>query len=269
MTESEFSRIADFASERYGLDLGQKKALVEKKMDNYLKAKGFKSYDEYMNIVEYEMLGTEEQNFIDRITTNHTYFLREPEQFYYFRDEILPELREKETATKNLRIWCAGASTGEEPYTIAMLLREFFGDAYEEWDTGLMATDLSRKTLEKAVKGIYRRQQLEGLPKHWIKDYFLKVNEKQFEVKQDIRKNVIFRQFNLINPFPFKNKLHVIFLRNVMRYLEEEVNRDLIERIRGFLEPGGYLITGMTETIDASAAKLEYVGSSIYRRPLV
>ncbi len=264
MTESEFSRIADFASERYGLDLGQKKALVEKKMDNYLKAKGFKSYDEYMNIVEYEMLGTEEQNFIDRITTNHTYFLREPEQFYYFRDEILPELREKETATKNLRIWCAGASTGEEPYTIAMLLREFFGDAYEEWDTGLMATDLSRKALEKAVKGIYRRQQLEGLPKHWIKDYFLKVNEKQY-----IRKNVIFRQFNLINPFPFKNKLHVIFLRNVMRYLEEEVNRDLIERIRGFLEPGGYLITGMTETIDASAAKLEYVGSSIYRRPLV
>ena len=88
-------------------------------------------------------------------------------------------------------------------------------------------------------------------------------------MKQDIRKNVIFRQFNLINPFPFKNKLHVIFLRNVMRYLEEEVNRDLIERIRGFLEPGGYLITGMTETIDASAAKLEYVGSSIYRRPLV
>ena len=132
-----------------------------------------------------------------------------------------------------------------------------------------MATDLSRKALEKAVKGIYRRQQLEGLPKHWIRDYFLKVNEKQFEVKQDIRKNVIFRQFNLINPFPFKNKLHVIFLRNVMRYLEEEVNRDLIERIRGFLEPGGYLITGMTETIDASSAKLEYVGSSIYRRPLV
>lgn len=269
MTDSEFSRIVDFASERYGINLQQKKALVEKKMDNYLERKGYKSYDEYMNIVEYEMLGTEEQNFIDRITTNHTYFLREPEQFYYLRDVIFPELKERENATKNLKIWSAGASTGEEPYTIAMLIKEFLGDEYEEWDTGLMATDLSRKALEKAVKGVYKRPMLEGLPKHWVKDYFLKINEKQWEVKQDIRKNVIFRQFNLINPFPFKNKLHVIFLRNVMRYLEDEVNRDLIQRIRGFLEPGGYLIVGMTEAIDAGSAKLEYVGSSIYRRPLV
>lgn len=268
MTDSEFSRIVDFVSERYGINLRLKQASIEGRLENYMVSQGYKSYDQYMNAVEYDILGLEEQNFIDMITTKHTYFCREPEHFDFFRDVILPEVKEKENATKNLRIWCAGTSSGEEAYTIAMLIKDFLGEDYDAWDTGLMATDLSRKALEKALKGIYSTKQVEGLPKNWLQDYFTKLNHKQYEVIQEIRKNVMFRQFNLVNPFPFKNKLHVIFLRNVMMYLEEEMKSDLVNRLYGFLEPGGYLILGLTESIDLETTKLEYLGTSIYRRPV-
>jgi len=268
MTDSEFSRIVDFVSERYGIDLRQKQASIERRLENYMVSKGYKSYDQYMNAVEYDILGLEEQNFIDMITTKHTYFYREREHFDFFRDVILPEIKEKENATKNMRIWCAGVSSGEEAYTIAMMIKDFLGEEYDAWDTGLMATDLSRKVLERALKGIYSSKQLAGLPKHWTGDYFTKLNHKQYEVIQEIRKNVMFRQFNLVNPFPFKNKLHVIFLRNVMMYLTEGMKSDLVNRLYGFLEPGGYLIIGLTESIEPESSKLEYLGTSIYKRPL-
>lgn len=269
MTDNEFSDIVTHIRDGYGIDLSQKRSFIENRLDNYLLSQCYNSYGEYLAQVKQDILGIEEQKMIDMLTVGHTYFLREPEHFEFFRDVILPEFKEKEAATKNLKIWCAGVSTGEEPYTAAMIIRDFLDKDYNSWDTGIMATDVSKRALEKAVKGIYSRQQIKGLPKKWVGRYFTKQNSRQYEIKQNIRKNVIFRQFNLKNPFPFKNKLHVIFLRNVLMYLDEETRQELGKQVCGFLEPGGYLITGMTETIDRDALGLEYLGNAIYRRPLV
>lgn len=266
MTDSEFARIVKYTAMRYGINLYNKKVMVAGRLDNYLESNGYKSYDEYMDKVESDFTGQEAQNLINILTTNHTYFMRESEHFEFLKDVILPELKEREKATRDLRIWSAAASSGEEPYTIAMVIKDFFGLDYLNWDTSILATDISKKVLDKAVDGIYSKEQIQQLPSWWQKSNFVRVDEENYQVRKEIRDRVIFRQFNLMNPFPFKRQLHVVFLRNVMIYFDEETKRRLIHKIYDFMEPGGYLIIGSTENIDKSATKFNFIRPSVFRK---
>ncbi len=266
MTDEEFARIVKYTAVRYGINLYHKKVMVERRLSNYLAENGFKSYTDYMNQVEADYTGQEAQNLVNILTTNHTYFMREPEHFDFFKNVILPELKEREKAGRDLRIWSAAASSGQEPYTIAMILKEFFGLEYNTWETSVLATDISRKVLDSAVKGIYSAEQIHTLPVWWQNNYFVPVGDGMYQVKKELRSQVVFRQFNLMNPLPFKKKLHVVFLRNVMIYFDEATKRKLIQRIYDFLEPGGYLIVGSTENIDRSATPLVFVRPSIFRK---
>lgn len=266
MTEQEFRRVVHYMSQHYGIDLSRKKVIIEGRMENYLQSKGYRNFDEYMNKIESEPEGNEAQNIVNILTTNHTYFFREKEHYDFFRGTILPQLKKQEELTKNLRIWSAAASTGEEPYTIAMVIKEFLGLEYGKWDTTILATDVSREVLSKALAGIYPARQLEELPRRWIESNFIKINEEAYEVKKALKQKVIFRQFNLMDPLPFHRPLHVVFLRNVMIYFNEETRDHLIRRIVNVLQPGGYLIIGMTEHIEKERYDLEYVGTSIYRK---
>lgn len=268
MTNGEFERIVHYMSDRYGIDLRKKKVIIEGRMDNYLSANGFQSYDAYMDYIEHDTTGKEVQKMIDILTTNHTYFLREPEHFNFLREVILPELREKEKYSKILRIWCAASSSGEEPYTIAMVIKDFFGLEYDRWDTDLLATDISKKVLEEALQGVYSIDKLKGIPDRWMRTNFQKVSQVSYQVKPEIRKKVMFRQFNLMDSLPFKHKLHVVFLRNVMIYFDDETKRKLLDRIYDAMEPGGYLLIGITESIEKEYCRFEHVGTSIYRKPL-
>lgn len=268
MTQQEFWRIAYYMSKHYGIDLSRKKVIIEGRIENYVFSKGYRSFDEYMDVVEKEPSGSEAQKIIDILTTNHTYFFREKEHYDFLRQVILPELKKKEERTRNLRIWSAAASTGEEPYTIAMVIKDFLALDYSKWDTTILATDVSREVLTKALVGIYPAKQLEELPRKWIESNFTKINEEEYEVKKALKQKVIFRQFNLMDPPPLHNKLHVIFLRNVMIYFNEETRRSLISRMVDVLEPGGYLIIGMTEHIEKEGYGLEYVGASVYRKKI-
>lgn len=267
MTEKEFDRIVRYMAQYCGMDMRKKKVIIEGRMDNYLTARGYHSYDEYMNEIEKDVSGREAQKMIDLLTTNHTYFLREPEHFDYFRNTILPELKAKEEGTRVLRIWCAASSSGEEPYTIAMVLKDFFGLEYEKWDTDILATDISRKVLETALHGVYSRDQLKRIPERWLRANFKKVDETTYQVKPEIRKKVMYRQFNLMSALPFRHKLHVVFLRNVMIYFDDATKRELLDRIYDVMEPGGYLIIGITESIPKKECRFEYMGNSIYRKP--
>lgn len=266
MTDSEFARIVKYTAMRYGINLYNKKVMVAGRLDNYLESNGYKSYDEYMDKVESDFTGQEAQNLINILTTNHTYFMRESEHFEFLKDVILPELKEREKATRDLRIWSAAASSGEEPYTIAMVIKDFFGLDYLNWDTSILATDISKKVLDKAVDGIYSKEQIQQLPSWWQKSNFVRVDEENYQVRKEIRDRVIFRQFNLMNPFPFKRQLHVVFLRNVMIYFDEETKRRLIHKVYDFMEPGGYLIIGSTENIDKSATKFNFIRPSVFRK---
>ena len=266
ITEQEFKRVAVFVKNHYGIDLTGKQILVNGRMKNYLLRNGYSGYDEYMAKVEGDPSGEEARNLVNVLTTNHTYFMREFEHFEFMKKNILPQLKVKEAVRKDLRIWSAASSTGEEPYTIAMVLMDYFGLEHEQWDTKVLATDLSTKVLQHAQRGVYLEEQIEPLPENWRRRHFKKINDLEYQVKQELKDEVIFRQFNLMNPLPFKKPLHLVFLRNVMIYFDDKTKLQLLNRIYDKLEPGGYLFVGTTESVDRKGTKFQYVEPSIYRK---
>ena len=266
LTDKEFQRIVNYIRNNYGIELGQKRVIVEGRMKNYLAANGYTSYEQYMNAVEADRSGKEAKSLVDMLTTNHTFFMREFEHFEYFQRIVLPQLKEKEKNKRDLRIWCAAASSGEEPYMIAMVLSDFFGLERGNWDTTVLATDISTKVLKKAIKGVYDNEQLAHIAPAWRKHYFQSLNATQSVVTDSLKKQVLFRQFNLMDPLPFRKKLHVVFIRNVMIYFDDETKHQLLNRIYDCMEPGGYLFIGTTETIDREGTRFQYIKPSIYRK---
>ena len=176
ITDEEFIRISTFVKQRYGIDLSQKKVIVNGRLENYLKRKGLKNFHEFMDAVENDKSGNEERMLVNYLTTNHTYFMREFEHFDFFKGEVLPWLKTKESRNKDLRIWCGAASTGEEPYMIAMVLADFFGLEREQWDTKVLATDISTKVLQQAMRGTYTAEQLKNIPEQWKRHFFKSIN---------------------------------------------------------------------------------------------
>lgn len=266
MTDGEFIKIQQFVKERIGVDLSQKKSLIEGRLEPYLLRKGFSGFAEYLRYINQDVTGQEIEEMLNILTTHHTYFWREPIHFELYRKEVLPYLKKKETVSKDLRIWSAAASTGEEAYTLAMLNMEFFGFEHSEWDTKVLATDVATKVLRFAQRGIYSEEQINALPADWKKLYFHCIGENQYEAKPNLKEQVLFRQFNLMNDLPFRKPLHVVFLRNVMIYFEEQTKKNLLQRIIKAMDHGGYLFVGTTESVDRDAYGLEYIIPSVYRK---
>lgn len=266
ITDEEFKRISTYVKRHYGIDMSQKKVIVNGRLENYIRSGGFRSFDEFMNVVEHDKTGKQENMLVNLLTTNHTYFMREFEQFDFLRKEILPWIRKKEERTKDVRIWCGAASSGEEPYMIAMVLADFFGMERRQWDLRILATDVSTGVLRQAIAGVYTAQQLENVPNQWKRQFFRQTKDGKYVAVDDLKKSVLFRQFNLMSPFPFKRKMHTVFLRNVMIYFDEATKKQLVQKVYDYLEPGGYLLIGTTETLDRSATPFEIVQPSIFRK---
>ncbi len=267
MTDEEFLRIYRFVKSRYGIDMARKKEIVQGRLDNYIRINGFLNYSEYMNTIESDFTGKWERELVNILTTNHTFFMREFEHFDFLRQIVLPELRRTEERRKDLCIWCGAASTGQEPYMLAMLLKDFFGLEHETWDTKVLATDISTEVLQHASAGVYEAEQIECLPEHWKRRFLKQIDGgMHYEIAKEIKDEVLFRQFNLMEPFPFKRRMHIVFLRNVMIYFDKETKQQLIQKVYDAMEPGGYLFIGRTETIDRSNIPFELIQPSIFRK---
>ena len=267
MTEAEFLRIYRLIKSKYGIDLERKKEIVQGRLDNYIHRGGYQSYSEYMNAVESDFTGRLEKELVNILTTNHTFFMREFEHFDFLRQEVLPQLRRKEENTRDLCIWCGAASTGQEPYMLAMLLKDFFGLEHHLWDTKVLATDLSTEALQHATRGQYESEQVAGLPDIWKRRYLKRVGDSdKYEITSEIKEQVLFRQFNLMDTFPFKRKMHIVFLRNVMIYFDKDTKQELIQKVYDVMEPGGYLFVGRTETIDRGRTPFQMIQPSIFRK---
>lgn len=267
MTEAEFLRIYRLIKGKYGIDLDRKKEIVQGRLDHYVHRLGYATYSEYMNAVESDFTGRLEKELVNILTTNHTFFMREFEHFEFLRQEVLPELKRKEEYAKDLCIWCGAASTGQEPYMLAMLLKDFFGFEHHLWDTKVLATDLSTEALGHAIKGQYDKEQIESLPDIWKRRYLRVIdNGEKYEIAPDIKEQVLFRQFNLMDSFPFKRKMHIVFLRNVMIYFDKETKEELIRKVYDVMEPGGYLFVGRTETIDRGSVPFKMLQPSIFQK---
>lgn len=266
MTEQEFLRIFRFLKSRYGIDMERKKEIMQGRLDHYIVANGFQNYSEYMNAVDMDYTGRLERELVDILSTNHTFFMREFEHFDFLRQEVLPKLRKQEERKRDLCIWCGAASTGQEPYMLAMLMKDYFGLEHGLWDTKVLATDISTGALKQATEGRYMKEQIECLPENWKRRFLRNIDGQQFEMTSEIKNEVIFRQFNLMDVFPFKRKMHIVFLRNVMIYFDKETKEQLIQKVYDVMEPGGYLFIGRTETIDRTHTPFQLIQPSIFRK---
>lgn len=266
ITDNEFLRIVSFLKQRYGIDMSQKKVIMNGRLENYLKSGGWSSFDEYMNDVEKDTSGELEKTLVNFLTTNHTYFMREFGHFEFFKSVVLPWIQKKEEHSKDMRIWCGASSTGEEPYMIAMVVNDFLGLDHKNWDARILATDISTQALSHAIAGVYEDEHLKSVPANWKRHFFNQLKDGSSVATDELKKEVIFRKFNLMEPFPFRKKMHTIFLRNVMIYFDEATKRELVQKVYDSLEPGGYLFVGMTETLDRSSTPFQLVQPSIFRK---
>lgn len=267
ITDDEFNKITALIKREYGINLkSEKRALVLGRLQKVLAQLGIDNFSDYYSYVTSDITGKALGTLVDKISTNHTYFMREKDHFDYFSKVVLPYVVGK-VRDRDLRIWCAASSTGEEAYTLAVLLKEFFAQEGKYWDTKILATDISEEALQTAKLGIYSKERVEPLPKYWLHSYFDDYDKNSLVFKPEIRNEVIYRRFNLMDAkFPFKKKFHVIFIRNVMIYFDNDTKTRLIEKLYHSMENGGYLFIGHSESIPRHPNKFKYIRPAVYRK---
>ena len=267
LSENDFSRLMRYVKQNYGIDLRNKKELIVGRLSGEIARKGFRDFHEYVDRIIGNHNQADAEEMLNYLTTNYTYFMREPEHFKYFQNVVLPNLVEKHKKDKVLSIWSAGCSSGQEPYTLSMILKDYFSKKGEDWDTRILATDISKKILTKAQEGIYKEGGIRDLPEEWKQKYFEKnKNDDTYTISKEIRDNVIFKEFNLMSEINFKRKMDVIFCRNVMIYFDKGTQGELIGRLNQATNPGGYLFIGHSENITLTGTDYQHVISAGFRK---
>lgn len=267
LKDDEFAYIVSYMKTNYGVSLEKKRPLIEGRLSNHVSALGFKNYMDYFN---YATKGNDKEevvSIINKLTTNHTFFLREKEHFDFYQETVLPWV-DKKLGAKDLRVWSAGCSSGQEPYTLSIITREYLGSKAAEWEATLLASDISDKVLSIAKQGAYSADELSKVPAEWLKKYFTKVDEASYAVTDQIRKSVAFRNLNLLDPFHFKKPMHSIFCRNVMIYFDVPTKNSIIDKFYNVMLPGGYFFIGHSESLASCTHKFKYIKPSVYQKEL-
>jgi chemotaxis protein methyltransferase CheR len=193
--------------------------------------------------------------------------MRESDHFDYLSKVVFPYIEQKYGDKRDLRLWCAACSSGEEAYTLAVLANEYFGKLPVKWDTKILATDISTQVLDKAVKGVYSAESLSPLPEKWRKTYFHKYDSDNYIVTDELRSQIIFRKLNLVEgSFPFKKQLQIIFIRNCMIYMDNDTRDALVRKFFDVTEAGGYLFIGHSESLNHTDTKFKYIMPAVYRK---
>ena len=251
ISDADFRRMVNFIQSSYGIDLSQKKQLITGRLSPAIRKLGYKSFGEFVNHVLDKKEDSEITLIINKLTTNYTFFMREKEPLDFFRERIIPDLVQRHQRDKCLAIWSAGCSSGEEPYNLSMYIKDYLGMQASQWDTRILATDISQKALAKAKKGVY--EVPDTVPESWRKKYFKKIEGSRYAVSPEIRNNVIFQTFNLMDPIKFRTKFDVIFCRNVMIYFDQPTKDALVRRFYDATVPGGYLMISHSENLSKDA----------------
>ena len=265
LTDMEFEEIVTYMREHYGINLQKKKVLIECRMSRELEKRGIASFTQYLELLRRDRSGKAAGVMVDRLTTNYTYFMRESSHFDILNDEILPELFAKRYPGI-CSIWIAGCSTGEEVYSIAMLLQDYRKKHEKLPAIRILATDISEEALKKAELGIYPKRELEKLPEPWQHMYCRERDKNTFEVDGKLRYNVRFRVHNLMDPVLGTDKFDLILCRNVMIYFDKQSRKRLIKQLENCLDEGGYLMVGHAELLARDETTMESVHSVVYRK---
>jgi len=243
-----------------------KKHLLRNRLGKLIRQGGFASYEEYYNHVVEDSSGQELIRLIDRISTNLTYFFREPKHFELLRESVIPALLEEKRrkGVRRLRVWSAACSTGEEPYSLLMTFLPLI-EPLNAWDFRLLGSDISTQVLARAKAGIYSKEQIKGQEAIQISRFFERIST-GLTIKPAVKKYVTFARINLQEPFPVKGPFDLIFCRNVMIYFDQETRARLINRFHEVLAPGGHLFIGHSENLTGLQHQFKYVCPAVYRK---
>ncbi len=265
LTGKEFEQFRDLAYKTFGLDLKEgKEQLVSSRLGKLIASRHFQSFHDYYEHLLADKTGEALLAMVDALTTNHTSFLREPAHIEFLQEQIIPQL----AARDRIRIWCAASSSGEEPYTLAFSVLEAL-PASSRARVEIVASDISTRVLDIARRGVYSADRLQPVPAALQSKYFLRgegASRGFYKVKPEVRKLVDFRRINLVESYPEMEAFPVIFCRNVMIYFDKPTQERVVNRLSHYLEPGGHLFIGHSESLMGTNQPLNYVIPAAYRK---
>ncbi len=258
-----FEKFRKLVYDHAGIELqAGKEVLVSARISGRLRALGITQEAEYLELLSTDPGCEEMTNFLDVISTNFTHFFREPGHFELLAEECATAVA---AGQPEFRVWCAASSSGEEPYSLAMVLEDRLAHHHVDWR--LLATDISTRVLAAAQKGVYSAEAVKPVPEP-LRSRFLQESGTSAEVVESLREKVKFARLNLARPpYPMRGPFDVVFCRNVMIYFDTKVRQGLVTQVERLLRPGGLLVVGHTETLHAVSTGLETVSPSVYRKP--
>lgn len=270
MTQKEFERFGEFIQSEFGIKMpAGKKTMLESRLNKRLRTLNMSSYQEYKDyLFSLKGLEVEMPHLVDAVTTNKTEFFREGQHFELLFNELLPHWLEQKGQRASLTAWSAGCSNGKEPYSLAMVLNEF-AESAPGFDYQILGTDISRQVLQEAERAVYSEDAVQSIPYQLKKKYLLRSKDRKKQLVRivpELRSKVSFRELNLMQEVSFREKMDIIFCRNVIIYFERPVQEQLFGKLCSCLEQGGYLFIGHSETLSGMDLPLKQVRPTVYQR---
>ncbi len=263
--DNSFMRIVDYMKQFYGLDLTKKRVLVECRLTKVLQNLKIDNFEDYVKVLEKDQSGVLLEQMVDILTTHYTYFLRENEHFQMLKDFLLPEFVQNKKST-TFQVWCAGCSTGEEAYCIAMTIEDYKKQSGNQIEYMIYATDISDNVLSVAQKGEYPLKQISTIDFYWQYQYCQNIDATSFQIRDDIRRHIIFDKHNLMQPLRCERRFDLILCRNVMIYFHKDIRYQIVESLENHLYNDGYLMIGHAEMLSNTETTMERVYPSIYKK---
>jgi chemotaxis protein methyltransferase CheR len=264
-----FDRIRALVQARFGLKLEKNKRwMVSCRLQRLVREHGYGTVEAFCDrLLQGEDNPVIVGALVAHLTTNHTYFYRHPEQFELLRHSLLPEITARITRAGrgDIRVWCAAAATGEEPYALSMALEEHLTGPMATWQGGLIATDISPRALQTALRAEYTADGIKLLPPEWRRRFIVAQGD-TVRVSDSVRAAVLFRRLNLMDPLPFRSPMHLIFCRNVLYYFDIATRHEVLKRMIDCLQPGGYIVLAPSERPSGLESWLKQTAAGVYKR---
>ncbi|GLX86541.1 chemotaxis protein methyltransferase [Thalassotalea loyana] len=266
LNNKQFEFLCQFIYDETGIVLTPTKVeMVHRRLSKLTKAKNFSSLEDYyQHFVTHQE--EEKKDLVNALTTNLTRFFRENHHFDYLKDHFLPYLFERNSDTKRIRIWSSACSTGEEPYSLAMLLVQHFRTYIDSWDVKILATDIDTEVLNTAKEGIYSKLAMDDIPLEMRSKSVNLCGASQIEIKPNVRDLITFKNLNLLHEWPMKGPFDVIFCRNVIIYFDKATQQALFHRFHNYLSDGSILVLGHSESLGKSAGLYKNQGKTIFSK---
>lgn len=270
LSNEEFTKLSEFIYRGYGIKMPPvKKVMLQSRLQKRLRALSMVSFSEYCNYVFSKEGEDEIIHMIDVVSTNKTDFFREPVHFEFLSNTVIPQICNSKNQRIHIKIWSAGCSSGEEPYTIAICLSEL-QQTYSNFDFSILATDISTDMLQRGANGIYREDRIEGIPLSFKKQYFLKSRDKTKQLVRlipEIRQKVVFKRLNFMDThYPIQDSFDIVFCRNALIYFERETQERVINKLCVHLKTDGYFFLGHSESITNMDVPLKHIKPTIFRK---